>query len=175
VPLTKREIEKKITQIFLDLYNLRTGRRFQIQKMSDTPDATCVDVLTNEILELEITRFEDLEGQISYLKGVQQPPVSPTTGSSTYTRPDVVNHFVDKLSEKLQSSYGTHTALVFYQVSPLWNSEEWAAITELIKSSVIRGKEGCFGAGIWMICSDNTVYPSRNDLVCLIEPIIDGQ
>jgi hypothetical protein len=84
-------------------------------------------------------------------------------------------NLVKALNKKLQSAYGTRTALVLYQVSPLWGSEEWAVIADLIREKVIRGKEGPYGAGIWMICDDNTVHPPRNDLVCLIKPIIDGQ
>jgi hypothetical protein len=167
---TKNETEGHIAQLFLDLYNLKTSHHYLIKELGDAPDVTCVDYITKELLELEITRFEDIEGQIPYLKGVQQPPVSPTTGYATYTLSDVINHFIKKLGEKLLSSYGTRTALVFYQISPLWGSEEWAANTELVRSSIIKGQEACYGAGIWMICDDNTVYPPRNDLVCLIKP-----
>jgi hypothetical protein len=163
----KHRTEKEIADLFLDLYNNQTGSQFHIEELRDIPDVTCIDLVTNQKLELEITFFEDFDGIIPYLKGVKQQPVSRTLNTTTHSFSDVVNNLIVSLKKKMQSAYGSHTALVLYQVSNLWEPKEWMIVADLLKDS-IKGKEGCYGAGVWLICRENLAHSSQRALFRII-------
>jgi hypothetical protein len=74
------------------------------------------------------------------------------------------------LAKKLLSSYGPDTALVIRQVSPLWEPSDWQRIAAEFRQNVLAGSEKNYGAGVWIICTDNSTFPAGDALFCLSEP-----
>lgn len=167
----KQRIEKAIGQLFLNLYNALYGTSYTIVELSDSPDVRCQDSSTGRKLELEITLLEDLPGEVAYVLGKARKPVSPTTGMTTVSFfDDSMSQLGSTLAKKLRSSYGKNTALVIKQVSPFWEPKEWEIVADRIRESLLKGKEGHYGAGVWIICTDTTTWPASDTLFCLSEP-----
>lgn len=164
----KQQIEKATAQTFLDLYNSQNVTKFEIHELADTPDVICRDQTTGEELKLEITLLEDLLGEVRYKLGRGNQPNSPTTGSPVRSfYDDVVPQLQRALEKKLMSSYGSRTALVIQQVSPLWGPTDWKTVVDRIRNDTVHGREGQFGAGIWIICTDSSTLPASNALFCI--------
>ena len=167
----KKQIEEATANLFLKLYNKRFDATFEIDQLGDTPDVVCSEPSTGRILNLEISLIEDLPGDIPYALGKGPKPLSPTTGSTVVSfTDDSVEQLRNSLEKKLLSSYGADTALVLRQVSPLWEPKEWALVAESFRQSVLQGRESNFGAGVWIICTDNSSWPAGDTLFCLSEP-----
>lgn len=175
MPLTeKQKIEKRIANSFLELYNPKTGSSFNIFTLSDTPDVSCIEKNTGEELNLEITLLEDLPGDVKHILGKGQKPKSPTTRSPAVSfYDDSVEQLKTSLKEKLLSKYNKNTALVMKQVKILWEKQDWQLVAEDIRRELLEGKEKHYGAGIWIICTDNSSWPATDDLFCLGQPIDD--
>ena len=168
----KQQIEETIAETFIDLYNTRMETDFEIIEIRDTPDVYCKDPRTGSELFLEITLIEDLPGYIKHLKGLGQKPKSPSTRSTAISFfDDSVEQLRSSLEDKLLSKYRNNTALVIKQVSVLWENSDWDMVADNIRRDLLNGKEDNYGAGVWIICTDNTPWPATNDLFCLSEPI----
>jgi hypothetical protein len=76
----KQKIEKATAEIILRLLNKRLGTEYQIIERGDFPDIRCKDIKSGLYLNLEITLFEDREGDIRYKlgRGIKQI-ISPRT------------------------------------------------------------------------------------------------
>ena len=167
----KERIQEATARLFLSLYNEQFTSSFEIDSLGDTPDVVCIEASSKRILNLEISLIEDLPGDIQYVLGRGSKPTSPTTGSTA------VSFFEDSavqlrasLEKKLLSSYGANTALVLRQVSLLWEPMEWASVADDFRQTVLRGREKNFGAGVWIICTDNSTWPTSDTLFCMSEP-----
>jgi hypothetical protein len=168
----KQRIELQIAEQFILLFNRRHSTNFRVKELRDTPDVLCVDPDTGEKLELEISIIEDLPGSIRHILRKGPKPKSPTTGTTVVSfNDDAVKQLRNSLSKKLLSVYGANTALVLYQSSILWDNWEWQTVAESFRSKVLKGKEANYGAGVWIICTDNSTFPAGNDLFCLSDPI----
>lgn len=161
----KQRIEKRTAIVFLDLYNEDAGTNFQFQELSDTPDVLCLDPDNGQSLGLEISLLEDLPGDVAYVLGRGDKPISPTTKSTVVSLfEDVTKRWAEQLEDKLLSSYGADTALVFRQVSPLWEPKEWELVADDFRNTVLKGKQKHYGAGVWVICIDNEPFPAVDTL-----------
>jgi len=80
---------------------------------------------------------------------------------------DVAPQLSRALEEKLRSSYGSNTALVIRQVAPIWGPLEWQTVVDRVRKEVFRGRESNFGAGVWLICVNNSGWPAKDGLFCL--------
>jgi hypothetical protein len=165
----KKAIEKRTAEVFLGLYNDQMKTSFEFIELSEHPDVICQDITSGNKLELEISLLPDIPGQIPYLLGRANPPVSPTLKTIAYQFADIIATYKPIISKKLLASYGQNTALVFYCVSGLLEPKEWVDIQFILKESFI-GKEENFGAGIWVICSDARYFPAKDTLFCLSNP-----
>lgn len=162
--IEKKRIERATAQLFLDLYNSEYNTHFGISELGEAPDVKCIDAETGNTLFLEISLLDNLEGDIAHELGRGKKPISPTTGTPVidFFR-DVVPRFRRQLEKKMLSSYNEITALVYLQVSILWDQLEWIPYAAYLREAVVRGKENRFGAGIWVICSKT--------LICISPPI----
>ena len=152
-----------------------SGTNFEIACLGDAPDVECVDLKTNGKLNLEISLLEDLPGDVPYALGRAERPKSPTTGTTVRSFfHDSVPQLVESLEKKLLSTYGSNTALVLRQVSIIWGPFEWGIVADEFRDEVLRGKEKHYGAGVWIICTDNSTWPASDTLFCLSESISDG-
>jgi hypothetical protein len=169
MPLTeKQKIELATAKMFLSLYNPEKTTAFEVLKQGDAPDILCRDAQTNEDLALEITLLEDLPGEIKYLRGKGIQPNSKITGTPVRSFfDDVAPQLAKALEGKMLSVYGSKTALVIRQISPIWGTDDWQRIKENIIKEVFRGRELNFGAGIWIICVNGSTWPASNTLFCL--------
>jgi len=169
----KQRIEKATAQLFLDLYNLKLQTHYVIQELSDTPDVICIDPDTGRRLELEISLLEDVPGDVAYILNRGPKPVSSSTQTvaASFSK-DSVNQLESSLRKKLLSTYGADTALVLRQTSPLWEPKDWTSVAERFRIEILQGKERNFGAGVWIICADNSTWPSSEALFCLSDPVL---
>jgi len=168
----KIRIEEATAKLFLNLYNARFSTNFVVDYLGDTPDVVCIDRANNNVLNLEISLIEDLPGDVKYVLGRGSKPTSPTTGTTAVSfTDDVVEQLRKSLEKKLLSSYGANTALVLRQVSPLWEPREWSTVADEFKVKVFAGSENNFGAGVWIICTDNSIRPASDTLFCLSSPV----
>jgi hypothetical protein len=173
--LKKKEIERETAEIFLKHYNPLHGTHFEIFELGESPDVICADSETDERLDLEISLLEDLPGDIAFGLGRSRKPNSPTTGTAVVDFfKDAVPNFQKQINKKLLAAYDDKTALVFRQVSILWDAREWSAILPLLKNEVLKGKEANFGAGIWVICTNNDKWPVDDDIFQLSPPTTKG-
>ena len=164
----KQQIEKATAEIFLPIYNKMHGTNFGIVELGDTPDVTCQDPDSGAMLYLEIGLMEDLKGEIAeeLRRGKQTAP-------SEYLMPvrslydDAVPNCRKVIEKKMQSAYGKETALVLRQVSPIWGPYDWRILANKYFSDLLPGSEAKFGAGIWVICTDNTTWPASDTIFCL--------
>lgn len=163
----KKNDEKIIARRFLDLYNPLMGSNFLIEEVSEPEDVKCRDHLNDKRLNLQISYLQTLEGDIKHELGHRDKPTSPITHTAVVTFNDAVEQLENQLEDKLLSNFGLNTALVYSQVSILWEPKEWKAAAPRIRNGVLLGKEHHYGAGVWIICTDNTVSPTGNALVCL--------
>ena len=167
----KKTIEEATARLFLSLYNKQFSTSFQIDALGDAPDVVCIDPSSEKVLNLEISLLQDLPGDIPYALGRGSKPTSPTTGSTVVSFfKDSVEQLRASLQKKLLSSYGASTALVLRQVSPLWEPKEWALVADDFRQTVLQGSERNFGAGVWIICTDNSIWPAGDTLFCMSEP-----
>ena len=145
---------------------------FVVDHLGETPDVYCIDHHTDKKLNLEITLLEDLPGEIKYVLGRGRKPISPTTKSTAVSFfDDSVEQLEHSLEKKLLSVYGPNTALVIIQVSILWEPKEWDMIADDFRKRVLMGKEQNYGAGVWIICTDNSTWPASDTLFCLSKPV----
>ena len=170
--MEKQQIEDNVAREFLSLYNPQMGSNFEIIEIRDTPDVFCKDSQSGTELFLEITLIEDLPGYIKYLKGKGEKPKSPSTRSTAISFfDDSVQQLRSSVKDKLLSKYGKNTALVIKQVSILWEKSDWEMVADKVRSDLLDGQEENYGAGVWIICTDNTTWPARNDLFILKKPV----
>jgi hypothetical protein len=168
----KKHIEKSTAEIFLSVYNSQMGSNFTISKLSDTPDVTCEDIETGDELFLEVTILEDIPGEAQFILGRGRKPISPTTRMHAVSlENDAVNQLKQRLEEKLLAFYGENTALVFRSATLGWEKEDWEFVTKDFDKKIIRGRQGNYGAGIWIICIDDSTWPVSDSLFCLSPPV----
>jgi hypothetical protein len=164
----KQKIELSTARIFLPLYNRERDTAFEVLSQGDTPDILCRDPNTGTELGLEITLLGDLPGEIKHVLGRGLQPNSKTTGTPVRSfYDDVAPQLGHVLDCKLLSKYGTNTALVIRQVSPIWGPDDWQRVKEDIRKEVFRGRKHNFGAGVWIICVNNSTWPASDTLFCL--------
>ena len=167
----KKNIEKATAQLFLNLYNNMMSTNYDIQKLGDTPDVICKDTNTGRVLELEITLLQDVQGDVAYVLGRGQKPISPTTKSTVVSfNDDTATQLDTILGKKLLSSYGANAALVIRQVSPLWEPKEWTILAPKFRQKFLKGKQENYGMSVWIICTDNLTWPATYTLFRLSEP-----
>lgn len=147
----KEQIEVATAEKFLLTYNNKFNTNFEIYELSDAPDIKCKDTQTNEELALEITLYEDLKGEISYLLGRRkEQPTSKITGkTSRQFEGDSLPILIEVFKKKLAKDYGKNVALVVRQVSPV----PWTYDIEYIKRN-IKLLNNPFDKGIWILTPD---------------------
>ena len=176
MPLDKKNTELEVARKFLDLYNRQFNTHFKVLSSSDHPDVECVDECTEAHLSLEIRLVEDLPGWMEHVLAGKPRRVSlhTATTAAEWTH-DVVPLLRHALKDKLLSNYGPHTALVMKDVTPLLSPSDWEFFKVHYTSDLLSGKEHNYGAGIWVICTDQSPWPNTNVLFCLCEPGSSGR
>jgi hypothetical protein len=165
----KRKIERATADLFLKLYNENMGSNFEIVKHGDAPDFICKDTITTTDLALEISLLQNIDGEIPYILGRGRQPVSPTTGTTAVSLYDDVYKEIERaLKKKLRSHYPGNSALVLRQVSILWSPKDWELVAPSLRSTVLYGKENHFNFGIWIICTDDELWPAEDTLFRLV-------
>jgi hypothetical protein len=146
--------EQTIAKRFLELFNrLRsTQYRYVGPIEHDPPDVRCQDP-AGRILDLEITRLEDFRGQdLKWLGGRGEKPKGRWgTGARGFSQ-DTLDSLVSSLRKKLRIQCGPQTALVFYQISPLWASDAWEGARPVVAKE-LRSTASLFLEGIWVVCA----------------------
>jgi len=165
----KQRIELATAISFLDLYNEAHASQLKVIKLSDTPDVICRDISSNELLDLEITLLEDREDDIRYLLGKVNIEDELSISRVIDFERDAIPRLIQRLEDKLLSSYGENTALVIRQVGPLWTVADWQRHGPTIISKVLKGKESNYGKGVWILCSNTSAVPVSDDLFCLYD------
>ena len=162
----KERIERATAEKFLHLYNKRHGAHFKITTQGDHPDIACRDVLTGQLLYIEITLLEDWDDDIQAVLGrAERKTYSPTTGIPAISfEEDTLPKLRARLQDKLLSSYGPNTGLVIRQVSILWSSEDWMNHAGEIVRDVFAGREENYGAGVWILCREPNSWPYEDDI-----------
>lgn len=168
MPLDKLDAEKKVALEFLDLYNKCFGTRYEIDEHSDAPDFICSDKSTGDTLELEISLLEELPGFFDEALAGKSRPISPHTGTTAVSIHEESFPLVeDQIRKKLQSVYGSSTALILKHVTPIWEPNEWEWFRRLRGEALFKDSERSYGAGIWAICTDNSSWPAHSVIVRL--------
>jgi len=148
------------------------GTMFEIIELRDAPDVYCKDHQSGVELNLEVSLLEDLPGYIKYIKGKGQKPISPTTRSSAISFfDDSLKQLKSRVKKKLLSTYGKNTALVIKHVNIVWEKTDWQMVADEVRHNLLEGKENHYGAGVWILCTDNSPWPATNDLFCLSKPM----
>ena len=162
----KQTIERSTIDGFLLLYNGRMNTHYRVIRYADigqVPDAECRNSAGQE-LNIEVTMTEDRPRDIQALlgrsdhksiealtrqqelvkKGLKRPQFSSLQGN-------VLEQLADCITAKLKKRYGSYTALVVRDTSPLsWN---WDKVKEPL---IVRLKllENPFDKGIWILGYD---------------------
>ena len=166
----KKFIELEIAKKFINLYNSQMSTSFSIVKHSDAPDFHCRDNEDTE-LKLEITLTEDRHGDIQALLGrsnarsleamkhhnekVKRGEAS-IFESVSCLQGNVFQMAKNRIQPKLDKDYGSNTALVVRDVSPLgWS---WETVRDDLASSLDL-RNNPFDKGIWLISfSSNQIF-----------------
>ena len=166
----KDAIELETAEQFIKLYNSQMCTSFKIVEHADAPDFHCRDKEDNE-LKIEITLTEDRTGDIQsllgrsearspealkrHLEAVERGEESIFDWSSCL-QGNVSQMAQNRIQPKLYKDYGSNTALVVRDVSPLgWNWED--VIEDLAKSLDLTNNP--FDKGIWLISlSRNKIF-----------------
>jgi hypothetical protein len=158
----KEAIEQATADAFVELYNLEMGTSFSIAEYSDAPDVRCKDQKGNT-LNLEITLTEDRPGDIQaslgrsesrsletlkkYLDDVKAGKANLFDRVSCL-QGNVIQMIVSRIQPKLNKDYGSNTALVIRDPSPIdW---DWGLVADQIKGLVDLTRNP-FEKGIWVI------------------------
>ncbi|GEM_PF-1828077 len=166
----KQRIEYATATAFLHHYNEMRDKHFKVVKLGDFPDVHCKDTLTDESLKLEVTLIEDRLGDIKYVLGRRTIPDEILLSKTIDFAADVIPRLIERLKDKLLSSYGADTALLIYQVSPLWTAADWQRNVSKIQYEIFTGKESNYGRGVWIICNSTSATPTSSDIFCLFDP-----
>lgn len=166
----KETIELETAERFIKLYNSQMGTSFRIVKHLDAPDFHCQDEEGTQ-LNLEITLTEDRAGDIAALLG-RSDARSPEAlkrhleavergeasifDSVSCLQENVSQMAKTRIQPKLDKDYGSNTALIVRDVSPLgWN---WETVLEDLASSLDL-RNNPFDKGIWLISFEsNQIY-----------------
>jgi hypothetical protein len=166
----KEAIELDTAEKFIDLYNSRMGTSFSIVKHSDAPDFYCQDKEGTQ-LKIEITLTEDRPGDIQALLGrsdARSPEAMKRHNEAVKRGEESIFESVsclqdnvsqmakNRIQPKLDKDYGSNTALVVRDVSPLgWS---WEAVLDDLASSLDL-RNNPFDKGIWLIAfSSNKIF-----------------
>lgn len=160
----KESIERATADAFIELYNSEMGTSFSIVKYSDAPDVHCKDRDGNS-LNLEITLTEDrpkdiqaaigrsdhrsLEALKKHLADVKAGKANPLDRASCF-QGNVTEMIVSRIQPKLRKDYGSNTALIIRDSSPIgW---DWYMVTDQIKDQLNLDRNP-FDKGVWIITS----------------------
>ena len=166
----KEAIELETAEKFTELYNSQMGTSFSIIKHSDAPDFYCQDKEGTE-LKIEITLTEDRPGDIQALLGrsdARSPEALKRHNEAVERGEESIFESVsclqgnvsqmakNRIQPKLDKDYGSNTALVVRDVSPLgWS---WETVLDEIASSLDL-RNNPFDKGIWLIAfSSNKIF-----------------
>ncbi len=166
----KEALELETAEQFIKHYNPQMSTSFRIVEHSDAPDFHCQDKEGNE-LKIEITLTEDRTRDIQSLLGRSEAR-SPEAlkrhleaverGEESIfelvscLQDNVSQMALNRIQPKLYKDYGSNTALVIRDISPLdWDWED--VIEDLAKSLDLRNNP--FDKGIWIISlSSNQIF-----------------
>ena len=166
----KEAIELETAEKFIDLYNSQMDTSFSIVKHSDAPDFYCQDKEGTE-LKIEITLTEDRHGDIQALLGrsdARSPEAMKRHNEAVERGEESIFESVsclqdnvsqmakNRIQPKLDKDYGSNTALVVRDVSPLgWS---WETVLDDLASSLDL-RNNPFDKGIWLIAfSSNKIF-----------------
>jgi len=158
----KEAIEKATADAFIELYNSEMGTSFCIIEYSDAPDIRCKDS-EGDILNFEITLTEDrlkdiqatlgrsdhrsIESLKKHLADVREGKASPLAWVSCL-QGNVRAMIISRIQSKLKNNYGSNTALVIRDTSPVcW---DWDLVVDDIKSA-LNLERNPFDKGIWIL------------------------
>lgn len=146
------------------------GKFFSITEYSDAPDIRCQDPNGNTF-NFEITLTEDKSKDIQanlgrsehrsinslkrHLEDVKAGKADPLERVSCL-QGNVTDMIVSRIAPKLNKDYGSNTALVIRDTSPVgW---DWDMVVDQIKSG-LNLKRNPFDKGIWILnYSKDTIY-----------------
>ena len=155
-------IEKATADAFIELYNSEMGTSFSITEYSDAPDIRCKDSEGNTF-NFEITLTEDrpkdiqatlgrsdhrsLDAWKKHLADVKAGKANHLERVSCF-QGNVTDMLVSRIQPKLRKDYGSNTALVIRDSSPIgW---DWDMVVDQIKDQLSLDRNP-FDKGIWII------------------------
>ena len=161
----KKAIERATAEAFIQHYNTIEGTFYQIIEHSDHPDFRCKDDSGQELL-LEVTLTEDrpqdiaaalgrsnhrsVEALRNHLLKVRRGEANPLGFAISLA--DVSRILVTRILKKKDKAYGSNTALVVRDASPLdW---PWDQVIDEIKNKLEPHREDLkkhFDKGIWIV------------------------
>jgi len=121
-----QQIEAATAECFLKIYNPHNGTSFKIKKVDDKPDVICCDS-NGRVLKLEITCTADRDDDFQALLGRKGPREFGNVGLSKLSEQGngPLIQLERRIKNKLKNDYGTNTALVIRDVSPIgWDWDE---------------------------------------------------
>jgi hypothetical protein len=148
---SKQAIEYETAVAFLRLYNEMFQTDYKVMELSDIPDVICRDRSTNEELYLEITLYEDVKGEISFLLGKtkEKPKNHPMSRFGETKEDEALFSLMESIDKKLLKDYGKQVALVVRHMS----SKSWDQNIEQVQR-LLDLQDTPFDRGIWMLTSD---------------------
>jgi hypothetical protein len=158
----KQKIELATAEKFFSIYNTEHNSRYAITRIAgnrEVPDVLAKDENGNQF-NLEVTLTEDRPDDIRALlgrgddrsletlkrhleavrKGLEQPRI-------TSLRSNALPNLLQRIDKKLSKCYGSNTALVVRDTSPLW---DWDQVLPDIKNH-LKSKSNPFDLGIWLL------------------------
>ena len=160
----KEKIEWATATAFIEFYNKKMGKSFQVLEhlVPPDPDFLCIDSHHND-LKLEITLTQDRPGDIPALLGrskqlsieklreenklIREGKAHPLQFVSCFSG-NVLSMLIQRIKEKFKKDYGTNTALVVRDTSRLeW---DWNMEINNIRNRLDIAKNP-FNNGIWII------------------------
>ena len=141
------------------------GASFSIIDYSDAPDVRCEDKEGNS-LNIEVTLTEDQPGDIKAalgrsagvsleeLKKLAESENNPLNDTNLL-QGNVAGMIADRIQAKLTKDYGSNTALVIRDSSPIgWN---WNLVTDQVVD-LLDLKRNPYDKGIWVISHSKDKY-----------------
>ncbi len=144
----KEKIEKYTAEHFIKQYNLKYKTSFTVNKLSDNPDILCSDNAGRK-LNLEITLTEDNYGDIKALLGrSEHKSIAYMNDIGSALSGNVYEQVFESINKKMLKDYGSNTALVVRDTSPIgW---DWNLEVVKLRSKLIDMKNP-FDKGVWIL------------------------
>ncbi len=161
----KVAVERATAERFLEVYNQQQGLDFRINELGDSPDVRCVDGRTSDVLNLEICVLEDMPGYARWRLGRGRKPLGRFGSGVRSFSDEVLTEMRKRLRDKLTKRYGSRTALVVRQLSPIWDRDDWNRYLAELSWRELGYEPETFDRGVWLLTLKDESGLSKDEIL----------